>query len=106
MCGPDAARPRNDISGLEPGKRMEYKLPTVTLFTRVRSLGIFWICGMFLSAAQLYCTSVRPQGDTNAGSASEASGPKSKKSNEQPTVKLEIKVKGDNGKPVADASVY
>ena len=31
---------------------------------------------------------------------------KSKKSNEQPTVKLEIKVKGDNGKPVADASVY
>jgi len=74
------------------------------IFQRLR---ILWICGAFVTIGLLYCASLHAQGDDTSISTSDQTMPQtSKKSRGQPTVRLEITVKGKNDKPVADASVY
>ncbi len=54
----------------------------------------------------LFCTATANARDDSASASSDQASPKSKKSDEQPTVKLRIEVKGNNEKPIPNASVY
>ena len=67
----------------------------------------FWTGGSFLPIVLLLSGPARTQQPTDSPSSSSGqSDAPSKKSGEQQTVRLRIEVKGDTGKPVANASVY
>jgi hypothetical protein len=79
----------------------------VKAFSRTQRIGSLWICGVLLSGGSLACVPVNAQeSNDSASTPSDQPSPAAKKPAEQRTVRLRIEVKGDNGKPVANASVY
>jgi hypothetical protein len=66
------------------------------------------VTGAALFSIGMLCVAVAPAQETNnsLSTSPDQPNPKSKKQDDQPTVRLKIRVTGNNDKPVADASVY
>ena len=74
---------------------------------RIDRTALLGICGVFLAIGLLSAAAARAQEpNDSAQTPSDQSDSAGKKSLGQPTVRLRIEVKGDSGKPVANASVY
>ena len=74
---------------------------------RIHRTGVLWACAALFSAELLTTATVRAQEPNDSPSVpSDQPDSPSKKSGENPTVRLRIQVKSDNDKPVANASVY
>ena len=73
---------------------------------RIDRTALLTICGAFLAIGLLGAAAGAQEPSDSAQTPSDQSDSPGKKPLGQPTVKLRIEVKGDSGKPVANASVY
>jgi hypothetical protein len=79
----------------------------VKVSRRIHLTGVLWACAALFLAGSLSTATISAQEPNDSPpSPSDQPDSPSKKSGENPTVRLRIQVKGDSDKPVANASIY